>query len=314
MPEVSKVIFTLVGSNRFILLHKKKQILKDFCEKYGDLSVENISPDRDLDSIKSSVLNLPFLVEKKLVVIDEPSTNKDLVENLIGWLDNLGEKTDVLIIEPNPDKRTSWYKFLQKNTELILCEEFDEASMRRWVAEVVNQKNGTINNEAIKQLVNNSGLNQQQLYNDIEKLLNFSSSITVDSVNLLVEPVPQDTVFTLLEALVNGDSSKTFTLYESLKQAGVDANEIIAMLGWQMHTLLLVKSSLTDKKEGSGLHPYVIQKNTFIAKNLTFKEIEELLNLVTNAELSIKKEGLSAVKVTSILFHEVISLINNKTT
>ena len=308
------MITSVVGSNNFLVLKKKQQIIKSFVEKYGDIAVENIEADTELEQARSAIFNLPFLVEKKLVIFDEPSTNKELAEKLLVWLNGIDDKIDVLIIEPKPDKRTAWYKFIQKNTELISCDEIDENSTKKWITELIKENNAEIDNEAVKTLIYNSGLNQQQLYNDIVKLINYDTKITKDTVDLLVEPIPQDTVFALLEALTAGNTLKTFSLYESLKQSGVDANEILAMLGWQLHTLLLVKSSAHEKKDDSGLHPFVVQKNTAVARKLTFKDIDDLLKLLISAELLIKKDGISASKVVGVLLHQILDVINNKTT
>lgn len=308
------MITSVVGSNNFLVLKKKQQFIKSFVEKYGDIAVENIEADTELEQARSAIFNLPFLVEKKLVIFDEPSTNKELAEKLLVWLNDIDDKIDVLIIEPKPDKRTAWYKFIQKNTKLISCDEIDENSTKKWIIELIKENNAEIDNEAVKALIYNSGLNQQQLYNDIVKLINYDTKITKDTVDLLVEPIPQDTVFALLEALTAGNTLKTVNLYESLKQSGVDANEILAMLGWQLHTLLLVKSSMFDKKDDSGLHPFVVQKNSSVASKLAFKDIDELLKLLISAELSIKKDGISASKVVGVLLYQILDVINNKTT
>lgn len=307
------MITSLIGSNGFALLQNKKQKVDNFIKNHGDLSVERFESDSDKEVVRSALLNLPFLVEKKLIIFDEPSKSKELIENLIEWLVILDEKTDVLIIEPNPDKRTAWYKFLQKHTDLIPCNELDDSSTRKWILEIVKEMGGTIEGRAASVLIDYSGLNQQQLYNDIIKLINYNANITNETVDLLVEPLPQDTIFSLLEALAHGNSNKTLNLYDSLRQSGVDANEILAMLGWQLHTLLLVKSSLTTKGEDSGLHPYVIQKNLGLVNRLRYKDIEELISLVISAELSIKKEGLTAPRVVGVLLNQMLDLIKNRT-
>lgn len=303
------MIISLVGSNNFIILQKKKQIVDDFMAKYGNLAVENIEADFEIEKARSALLNLPFLVEKKLVVLSEPSANKELSEKLIEWLGNIDNQVDVLIIESKPDKRTAWYKYIQKNTELVSCDEIDEISTRKWILNIVREKGGEIDEGAVSLLISNTGLNQQQIYNEVNKLINYNPKITSETVNLLVEPIPKDTVFSLLEALISGNQAKTIDLYDSLRQSGIDANEILAMLGWQLHTILLVKSSQFEKNENSGLHPFVVQKNISIAKRLSFKDFEKLLDLIISAELSIKKNGLAANKVVNVLLYELLDQI-----
>lgn len=303
---------TLLGKNSYMLLEKKQQLIDAFCAEVGSLGVEKYDSESGLQTIYDALSNLPFLVTKKLVVIDEPSQNKELSDKLPDWL-NHNEQINVLIIEPNIDKRTTWYKYLIQNSDVLQCDILDEQSTRAWVKNYVISHEATIDEQAISNLINYVGLNQQQLANEITKLISYDPSISEASIKLLVEPMPQDTVFSLLEALISGDKDRTIKLYEALRLSGVDANEILAMIGWQIHTVLLVKSSLGNNQGDSGLHPYVVQKNTKLAMKLSSEELKKLVSLIANAELSIKKQGLSADSVVSVLIFKILDLLNVKT-
>lgn len=294
-------------------LEKKQQIISAFTNEVGSLGVEQYNYETDTQTVHDALSNLPFLVTKKLVVIDEPSQNKELAEKLQDWLDVNNPKINVLIIEPNIDKRTAWYKYLIQNSDVVSCEVLDEHTTRLWIKQFVKNNGASIDEAAVTALINNVGLNQQQLANEIDKLQNYNPFITEENVQLLVDPMPQETIFSLLEALTNGDKDRTVNLYEALRLSGIDANEILAMIGWQIHTILLVKSSMNSTQENSGLHPFVVQKNTKLAKKLTIKELEKLVSLTADAELSIKKDGLLPTNVVSVLMFRILELLNDKT-
>lgn len=306
------MITTLLGKNSYMLLEKKQQIIDAFNFEVGSLGVEKYDSETDTQVIYDALNNLPFLVTKKLVVIDEPSLNKELSDKLPDWLKE-NEQINALIVEPNIDKRTAWYKYLIQNSTVMSCDALDEHNTRLWVKDFVKKHEASITDGAVNLLLKNVGLDQQQLANEIDKLRNYNPTITEDSVKLLVDPMPQETIFSLLEALTNGDKNRTIKLYETLRLSGIEANEILAMIGWQIHKVLLVKASLSANQGESGLHPFVVQKNTKLAKKLSMKELEKLVTLVADAELSIKKNGLSSSSVVSVLIFKILELLNDKT-
>lgn len=303
------MISTLVGKNHYDFVRKKNQIISDFVNKYGEFGVEKYGADVSENSLYDAFNGLALLVEKKLLIIDEPSLNKNLTELLQKLIESKLADLEVLILEPNIDKRTTWYKFLSQNTSLIECNELDERSLVSWVREFVEDKGGAISPLATSLLIKNVGINQQQLSNELEKLILYCPQITEESVELLVDPMPQENVFNLLDSLTKGDSKNTIHLYEKLKLAGIDPHEILAMIGWQLHSVLLVKSSLKNPQE-SGLHSFVFQKNQAIARRLSVSDLENLVTKVIEAELAIKRDGAHADTVTSVLIYQILDALN----
>jgi DNA polymerase III delta subunit len=308
------MITALIGKNNYLLLQNKRRILGEFTAKYGDLAVEQYSFESSELSIRDGLTNLPFLVEKKLVVLDEISSNKTLTESVINLLQGLGDEINVLVIEPSPDKRTAWYKFIIQNSEVINCNELDELGLSKWINDYVKEKGGSITSSASRQLIKRVGLDQRQIVNELQKLLSFNAEITDACVIDLVDPMPQESIFNLLELMILGDVEHTMRLYETLKLSGIDSSEILSMIGWQLHTLASVKSVIGKPGASSGLHPYVVQKNTTVAKKLTNDDLKKLINMTIDAELKIKREGLSSSNVVLVLLHKIIELIQSKNT
>ncbi len=60
----------------------------------------------------TALTTLPFLSEAALVILNQPSEQKELTDKLQDWLEQKNESTTVLIIEPKLDKRSAWYKYL----------------------------------------------------------------------------------------------------------------------------------------------------------------------------------------------------------
>lgn len=296
----------LIGDNAYKINLEKKKIVQSFQEKHGDIAVEYFNDESLPNSIYDAINNLPFLVDKKLVIIENPSSVKDLSSSLMEWLDQPSDNIDVLIIDPTPDKRTAWYKYIIHNLEVINCSTVHEQGLKLWINEYVKNHQSTIDSQAINELIKRVGLDQNQVKNELNKLISYDSNITVESVSLLVDALPRDTIFDLLDALINANIKKTMDLYEGLVMTGIDPHEILAMISWQLHTLLLVKTTSGVPGANSGLHPYVIRKNSLLASKLKLDDLKKLIDYVVNAELQIKRDGLNSKNVLVVLLHKIL--------
>jgi DNA polymerase-3 subunit delta len=298
------MITTLTGKNNFELLRTKKKIVADFVLEHSDMALEQF----DCSAVEPQVVydaltNLPFLVSKKLVVLDEPSANKALAEKLPDWIAH-ADSIDVLIVEPAVDKRTVFYKFLQTKTKIKEFTPLRPYEVEAWIKNYAKEKSIVLSQPAIKLLIDRVGIDQQQLAKEIDKLALYKPKIEAEDVDVLIEDLPQNTVFEMLDSLVAGNTLKTMDLYEQLLKKRVDANEIIGMLGWQLHTLSLIRAAGGRESEIANrtkLHPFVIQKNFGLASRLSMSQLKECVDKVFRAELSIKRDGLNAENVVSVL-------------
>ena len=190
------MVTALVGKNNYQILENKKRIITEFIKSYGDLSVEKLdAAEASEQAVYDAISNLPFLVEKKLVIIDEPSASKSLTEKLMIWLNGEDSSIDVLIVESNPDKRTAWYKFIVQNANLLSCDPMDERGLISWAVGYAKESGGAMTSSVAGSLVKSVGSDQQLIANEIDKLISYDKQITDDSLALLVDPTPQDTVF-----------------------------------------------------------------------------------------------------------------------
>jgi len=298
------MINTYTGKNSFELLRAKQKLVADFVGEHSAMALEQF----DCQAVEPQVIydaltNLPFLVTKKLVVLDEPSTNKALAEKLPGWMAET-DSIDVLIVEPAVDRRTVFYKFLQSKTKMHEFATLRPYEVEAWIKTYAKDKGTSLSVQAVKLLQDRVGIDQQQLAKEIDKLALYKPKIEVEDIELMVEELPQNTVFEMLDSLVAGNTKKTMELYEKLLKKRVEANEIIGMLGWQLHTLSLIRSAggrESDVAVKTKLHPFVIQKNFGLASRLSVEQLKLSVEKVFQAELSIKKDGLNAENVVSVL-------------
>lgn len=293
------MVITLTGPNSFGLQHGLHAIVAAFLAEHDAMGLERIDgEDAEFNRLSEALTSLPFLADKKLVVLRTPSANKKFVEKAGELLADVPETTDVVIVEPKLDKRGTFYKLLKKVTDYREFPELDVSGLARWASGQARAAGGNLSPSDGRYLVERVGTNQQLLANEIDKLLLNSSDISRGTIGLLTEPTPQSTIFELLEAAFNGNAKRAMALYQEQRAMKVEPPQIIAMLAWQLHIIALVKtagsrSPETIAKEAK-VSPYVVKKSSAVARKITSGQFKRLLQDLLNIDMRLKREALDA--------------------
>ncbi len=303
MPKMPKgnqaMITTLSGTNNFLLQAELKRLVDDFVAEHGDMAVEKIDGEEaEYTRITEAVQSLPFLSSKKLVVLDRPGTQKEFSENFEQLIESISDSTDVIIVEPKPDKRSSYYKLLQKKTDLKMFNGLGERELPGWLVDRAKELGGKINMGDANYLVQRMGANQTLLENELKKLIIYNPVATRQTIELLTEPAPQSTIFQLLDAAFAGDLKKTLTLYEEQRSLKVDPVQIVALLAWQFQALAIVKtagerSSQIIAKE-AGINPFVVQKSQNVARKLTLADLKQMIKDLHELDVKMKTTSIDS--------------------
>jgi len=275
------MIRTLTGANTFLLKRELDAAVAAFLVEHGDLALERIDgQEAELAKIQEAITSLPFLANKKMVVLRAPGANKDFAEKVAQLLSDVPETTDVIIVEPKVDKRSSYYKFLKSKTAFQEFNELDQFALASWLVTTAKGQGGTISSKDANYLVERVGANQQALGNELEKLLLYAPTITRRSIDDLTEAAPQSTIFQLLEAVFAGNVQRAFELYGEQRALKVEPAQIIAMIAWQLHVLAVIKTAGQQSADAiakeAKISPYVIRKSQGIAHRLTAGQTQSL--------------------------------------
>lgn len=291
---MSVMIVTLTGDNAFALGQDLQTRIDAFVETHGDLALErldgeDITPDRTREALTS----MPFLSDKKLVVLRTPGANKQIGEQAEQLFGDVPETTDVIIIEPKLDKRLSYYKFLKKHTDFREFPALDAQGLARWLIDAAKERGGSLSPGDARYLVERAGTDQQFLNNELDKLLLYNPAVTRQTIELLTDATPQSTIFQLLEAAFAGNSRQALQLYSEQRTQNAEPAQIIAMLAWQLHVLAIIKTagerSADSIAKESKLNPFVVRKSQAIARSLSLARLKALVGELVDIDMRIKR-------------------------
>lgn len=287
------MITTLTGKNEYQLKKSLHEIIDSFIFEHGDMAVEKLDGENlEYTSAVDAVSSAPFLTDKKLVVINQPSKLSALPDKIEEFTDRIADTTDVVFYEPKLDKGSLLAKFLKKNSNFLDINELKDFQLADWIVQDVKDKGGKITKPDASYLVNTVGENQNILAREVDKLLNYNPQITRENIDLLCEPIPRSSIFNLIDAAFAKRKDQALSIYSELRASRVDTSAIIAMITWQLHVLAVLKTSedrtLDQISADTGFSPYSLQKSKRISGNMSMAQLLKMLDDLQSIDLRSK--------------------------
>lgn len=291
------MIITLAGSNDYLIETELNKIIEQFSSKNDDMAIEQIDgAETEIQSIIEAISGMSFLYPNRLIILRRGSANKQFIDSFEDLIKNIPQNNNLVIIEPNIDKRLSYFKTLKKITDFKMYENLDTHQLASWIQDTVKNNKGKISNSDARYLIELTGNNQLRISNELDKLLNFNQEITRENIDNLIDPIPQTTIFQLLDAAFNGNSKQLLKIYEEQKRQKVSPQQVIAMLTWQIHILAMIKasgkSSASEIASKTKVSPFVIGKSISIANKLTMRDIEDLTENLLELDIKLKNQSI----------------------
>lgn len=304
------MITVLTGTNTFAISQKLKQLTKDFIQDHGTEGVERYEADQiDVGQLGILLGGATLFARNRFVIIKNMANQKLLAEAFLTQLNSIPDEVNIVLIEPQLDKRTAFYKLLKKHTHIIEHGEMDSNAASKWVREYTASEGGSITPEVSATLVMHVGTNQLQLKNEVEKLVSWNPEITKESIHRLVEKTPQDSVFELLELALGGHKKSALDMLDSMERAHQDIFQIANMLIWQTHILAVVYSagstSELEVSSSTKINPYVVQKTKRLTSRLTKQSLRTIIKAVADCDVRLKTTSVDpwrAVEQTILAF------------
>src|SRR5581483_11488729 len=165
------MIISLSGSNSFAMSQRLDELVSAFVSKHSDLALERFDAEEtEAQSIIDSLQSLPFLAERKMVVVRQGNANKQFTEQIEQVIGSVSGDVDLILYEPEIDRRTSYFKLLKKHTKFEEFNPLDKNGLARWLVQEAEKQGAKISRPDATYLVERVGDNQQLLFNELTKL------------------------------------------------------------------------------------------------------------------------------------------------
>lgn len=292
-------LFLLTGEDSYQTLSKLKHWKKGFIQKYGDINITILEENLTTEKILQSTDSLPFLSEKRMVIVKNfcQTTSLEEQKKLAEQLEKIPEFCVFFLVETKPpDKRSSLYKKMVKIGQLENHEILQGSALTRWIIEKVTEKSGQIGFNEANYLAQMHGAELWSLENEIEKLTNYCQDKPIDipTINLLTKANLTTSIFQLTDYLGQKNTSAALKTLQNLLKNDEDIHYIFHMIIRQFRLILQIKS-LTEQRFSPPeiarqikQHPYVVKTTVNQTRNFDFPTLQKIYQQLLQIDIALK--------------------------
>ena len=287
----------------------------------ADLNTVQLDGARtSLNDVQGAVLAMPFLAEKKLIVIRNAlvlGKNKDNQQAFLSLLDGLPPYAILALLVPDEGKNRknkqgqwafTWDTLNEKHwLSQWIAAHADKAAVQsfalptqdrlpQWLIEKAKEKGGELSSKGAFALANAVGTDTRVLNLELDKLLlyvNYAREINEEDVQLLTSQQQQTNVFDMIDALSNRRHEAAYRLLHQTL-ADEDPLRVFGMITRQFRLLIQANELLSEGGREEDIarelkqHPFVAKKLSQQARNFNFEQLKALYIQLQQYDADIK--------------------------
>lgn len=294
-------LYFFTGENEYALERELSRWKKAFAGKHGDENLLTlVGKDTTLSEILDAVSVLPFIAEKRLVLIRGlPKIDRDEFKSLV---ENIHPQTIVVFAEAEPDKRLGIVKELMTTCQVKQFAPLSPRELSNWIAETARQNGSFMTPQATTLLLDIVGSNQWMLESEILKLSAYAAGreIVPKDVMTLAVPAGEQVVWRLTDLIGNRKISEAMEFLKYSTERGEDPYALWVILLSMVKNVALVwaglNEGLRDERSISsafGIHFLQVRGLLPLARSLDKERLHSLVNWAAEADLAMKTGGHS---------------------
>lgn len=255
------MLYILYGLQYPVIKKRINKILKENLVQIDEFNL--IKLDNDICSIDDVILEgsmLPLGYEKKAVVVDNVSflkkgAKKEDIDKILDFLKTCDNSIDLFFIvrSDSIDDNSPICKYVLENGQIMKFVELTKEEWPRYVKKYFKDKDVSISDEAIKELISRIDGDLTRFINEADKLINYKNNLSLSDVCLMVSKPLEDDAFQMSNALLRGDNATALSIFRDLRLLGnKNVDYLIPMLAKQFRFIFQVSylySEGLDKDE-----------------------------------------------------------------
>ena len=286
-------IYFLAGEENFLL---------DDCLKKIETIINTDDLNREVfqatecsgRDILNSVETLPFLTEKRIVVLKMANKLKNddfkIIEQII---DNPVNTTCFIIVFPDKvknstSKRKDLISMCEKsdNCYCVDCKKLYEKDVKVFIQEEFNNRGKAVEQDVVQQIINDTGLDLQNVSNEIEKISLYlgkeKTNVTVEDFVKISGFTKEINIFMLTNSIEEKNLKYSLFIIEQMLKTGESAIGLLSTISNTVRKMLMAKSLIEEKN-------YTSQDALNYIRVYSFFQYKYLNNLSKYTLLHLKK-------------------------
>ena len=305
-------LYLFYGEERFLIQLYEQRIKKALLLPEDEMmNLDVMQSPQDPLQVQSSIETLPFMAERRVVIIKE-SGAFDLKPGKMGELADLmqdiPESATVIWIESKVDKRSKFYKAVQKYGYVVEFKRLGENELLTWIGQEVKRKGVQLDRNTASYFLSLTGNDMVRIQMELEKLTSYAKErgvISREDVDSIVSVTIENSIFKLTDHLGNQQPAAAYRIYRQLLEDNGPVQRIFFMMIRQFR--LLYKASLMQGADRNsvakelGVPSFAAGNYQNQARRFGEKRLKELLNKLLDLDTATKTGELDAEEAATLV-------------
>lgn len=314
-----KKCYLLYGGEAFIRnLYLKRLKTAAVGEAFPEMNIDIFNGDTDVNKIIDAAETLPFMSEKRLVVVKDSGLfkagKKDGSEKMSDFVKDIPNSTCMVFVEDEADKRLKLFKAVSKAGHAALCKAPTGNELYRWAENMLSKNKIKMERPQTEYFFKTIGGDMEKAVFELNKLINYKGGqgeILIEDIDAVCAKSLESRIFDLVDAIGTRNTSLAIKIYRNIILNGEQPVGILAMITRQFRIMLeagvLTASgksvaeivNLTNQKD------FVIKKALSQSKNFTSEILKKAMSDCLETDYSIKSgliDGETAVEMLIVKY------------
>lgn len=289
----------------------KQQALRQLAAKLLPEGLEEMNrtdmTDPDPDALIAASETLPFMGEKRLVIVRECSLltagrkaeDERKADAIMDYVGHIPPTTClVFYVKGKADGRKKLYTLLKKKSAIVDFSPMSDAECADWARRTMRRMGKTLSGEDAGRLVFTVGRDAALLRQEMDKLaayLDTRDTVTAEDIDLICTRSTECTVFQMVDAQVAGNNDHAFALLRDMVRSGEDRFGILAMLLRQYRILYHMRCILDERTPQAaqaallGIPPFSVGRTQQQARRFSKDRLRAAYDFLMDFEFRLKQ-------------------------
>lgn len=294
-----KTVYLLYGEEAYLKRQYKDKLIKALMAdgdkmNFSAYEGKGINPKE----IISLAETLPFLAERRVILIENSGFMKNACEELAVYLTGTpAESTCLVFVEEEVDKRNKLYKAVNKTGRVVEFSTQNEDLLVRWIVGRLKKENKNITRDVLRLFMSKTGTDMGNIDRELEKLICYTMErdvVTAEDVDAVTTEQVENKIFDMVNSIAEHQQKKALDLYYDLLTLKEPPMRILFLITRQFQILLNLKDMSSKGFDQStiaskvGIPPFAVRRNQTQAKGFSLEQLKMAIADGVDLEESVK--------------------------
>lgn len=294
-----KNAYIFAGTEIFLKRAAVEELVDIYVPKeVSQLNVSYIENDSSTKSIKDMCETLPFLSEKRIVVIRDISYIKDDSNSIKDFADYLSELNSDCCVVILAIEIPRAYSALKKKVTIVEFKQQSESILKKWLIDAAKKEDVLLKRDSADLLLQYCLNDMATLKNELNKLIIFAkesgSVINKEDVEHIVSKSIQYNVFKMIDYFEQGKFDQAYEMYEIINQEGGQSFALLGAITSRYRNVYYAKMLMSKGYRGDSLikelsiNRYAARSAVSAANRYSIDELNNIFKLLNDTDYNIK--------------------------